>query len=412
MIKAMRHKVIAVSTVAMLLLLISIFVTINLYMEQIAMEQVNGFIKNVLGHEGRVDHQSPKIVPTENIPPERISPESIPPENIPMVNGFSFLVSSEREILEVIYNDESIEDESIEQLVAKVKLSERATGSIDNYRYGVKVADDRFLVVMADTSVQNVMLEKLLRLSYIIGAISFGVIFILIIILSRYITKPVEVAFEKQKRFIADSSHELKTPLSVISANLDLLEMDIGKNSRTNAISDGIKRMNKLIHELLLLARTEQKSHAFLPFNLSEVMESTILPLEVIAYEQGNQIETNIEENIMLKGDEEGFRKMIGALMENAIKYSRENSIIKADLYTKGDYKIIEIFNEGIGVTKEQKGKLFDKFYRVDDSRNRETGGHGIGLSIVKNIVDIHKGKIQVESVPNEYIIFKITLRG
>jgi signal transduction histidine kinase len=397
MIKTMRHKFIAIATGAMLILLIVIFATINIYMKQLTLSQADDFLQNVLEHDGEVEKATPQIKLTDTLP---------------MVDGFSFLVSSDGEIQKFIHRDGGISNKNVEQLLSKIEIPSYLKGDVENYRYSIKVTNDGYLVVMVDTSLQNSMLEKLVKISCVTGIASFGIIFILIIILSKYVTKPVEVAFDKQKRFIADSSHELKTPLSIIAVNLDMLEMEIGKSSRTIAISEGIKRMSKLIHELLLLARTEQKNRDFISFNLSEVMESTILPLEVVAYEEGNEIETRIEENIMFKGDEEGFRKMIAALMENAIKYSRKDSVIKASLYTKGDYKIIEIFNEGIGVTKEQKEKLFDKFYRVDDSRQRETGGYGIGLSIVKSIVDMHKGKIYVESVPNEHIVFKITLQG
>jgi signal transduction histidine kinase len=393
----MRHKIIAVTAGAMLLLLIAVFANINIYMEQLALEQIDGFLHNALEHDG--------IIKDFEI-------EGRPNEAGPIVRGTSMLISPEGEMLNIIHNDLSISEETLDEVAQKLELRKVSTGSIDDYRYGMKATRDGYIVVIADTSVQNVMLEKLVLLSYIIGAISFSVIFILIIFLSRYITKPVEISFEKQKRFISDSSHELKTPLSVISANLELLEMEIGDNSRINAISLSIKRMNNLVHDLLVLARTEQKSKDFITFNLSKVMESTILPLEVIAYEDGKQIEMQVDDNVIFIGDEEGIRKMIGALIENAIKYSKKNSVIRATLHVKGDYKIIEFFNEGIGVTKEQKERLFDKFYRVDDSRQSETGGHGIGLSIVKNVVDMHRGKISVESIPNEYIVFRITLRG
>jgi signal transduction histidine kinase len=259
-------------------------------MKQLTLSQADDFLQNVLEHDGEVIKATPQIKLTDTLP---------------MVDGFSFLVSSDGEIQKFIHLDEGISDKKVEQLLSKMEIPLYLRGDVDNYRYSIKATNDGYLVVMVDTSLQNSMLEKLVQVSYVTGIASFGIIFILIIILSKYVTKPVEVAFDKQKRFIADSSHELKTPLSIITVNLDMLEMEIGKSSRTIAISEGIQRMNKLIHELLLLARTEQKNGAFISFNLSEVMESTVLPLEVIAYEEGNEIETRIEKNIMFKGDEE-----------------------------------------------------------------------------------------------------------
>ncbi|WP_461205605.1 sensor histidine kinase [Clostridium sp. DL1XJH146] len=401
MIKKMRIKIVVVAMTALIILLSAIFITINIFMGQIALQDTDAFLESITYNNG-------KLIESEHI----VGRPDGPPSQIQMIKGVSLKVTSEGEISEVIFNDEKMPMADIDEIVNKIINNKDFVGTIEGYRYRVKKIEYGYIVVFADTVVQEGMLEKLLSLSIGIGFLSVGVLFILITILSRYITKPVEVAFQKQKRFISDSSHELKTPLSIISANLDMLEIEKGKSNRTSAMSEGIKRMSNLIQDLLLLARTEQKNYTFLSFNLSNIMESTILPLEVIAYEQGNRIETTIEENIMFKGYEEGLRKMIGALMENAIKYSKKDSIIKASLHTKGDIKIIEMFNEGIGVTKEQKDKIFDKFYRADASRNGETGGHGIGLSIVKNIVDMHKGKIHVESIPNEYIVFKITLRG
>lgn len=403
MIKKMRQKVILVAIGAMLTILLVLLITVNWFMSDVSRNQVDGFLMNTLEHGGRVN-------------PPREPDDAFRMDNglrmeEGLIEGITLRVDSEYTIIDFLHQGKLTID-NIELLVGQMDYSEEMIiKSIDDYRYGVKKTGDNYIVAIADTSVQNVMLQQLLGISSIMGLISFFLSLVFVVILARYITRPVEVAFEKQKRFISDSSHELKTPLSILSANLDMLEMENGESKRTQSMGESIGRMNTLIHELLLLARTEEKPQAFFPFSLSEVMESTILPLEVIAYEQGNTIETYIEDDIVLKGDEESVRKMIGALMENAIKYSRENTVIKASLYKRGDNKIIEIYNEGVGVTKEQKEKLFDKFYRVDDSRNSQTGGHGIGLSIVKNVVDMHKGKIQVQSIPNVNIIFKITLK-
>lgn len=403
MIKQMRIKIVIITMSALLILLLSIFVFTNVYMRRVAMNDTDAFLENLISNDGMIKN------PMEDLDFES-QRGSKPPEPLPAVSGISLRLTKEGEIEQVLLNTTDATEDIISEYVKSILSANYDEGNIDIYRYRIKESDSGYILVLADTSIQDGLLVHLLTLSIVISSISFSVLFVIIIFLSRYITKPVEEAMEKQKRFIADSSHELKTPLSIMSVNLEMLEMEIGNNSRISAISDGIKRMNNLIHELLLLARTEQKSYSKRRFNISQVMESTILPMEVVAYEQGKRIVTDIEEEVSFVGDEEGIRKMIGALMENALKYSREKTSINARLYSKGDFITIEIYNEGIGVTKDQKEKLFDKFYRVDDSRQRETGGHGIGLSIVQSIVDMHKGKIIVKSVPNEYIVFKIIL--
>jgi signal transduction histidine kinase len=396
MIRRMRFKFISIAMGAMVILLVTILITINLYMKSTSNHQIDIFLHEAIENEGRLT--TPRNGP------------KAPPGEVPIIEGFSMYMTADGDLLNVIEDDGMDLEILTEYGWAAIEEGE-AIGSIDDYRYNISEYGEGYLIVFADASVQNEMLERLLGLSYIIGGISLGLLFLVVVVLSKFVTKPVEMAFEKQKRFISDSSHELKTPLSIISANLDMLKMEVGDNKRIDSMKDGIKRMNGLVHELLVLARTEHDKTSFRPVELSHVMDRVILPFEVIAYEHGNRIESNIEAGVIVKGDEEDLKKMVGSLVENAIKYSRENTTIQVDLHKKGDHAVIEVFNEGIGVTKEQKEKLFEKFYRVDDSRQRETGGYGIGLSIVKNVVDKHKGKIHVESIPDEYIVFRITLR-
>ena len=398
MIKKMRLTFIGIATSALLLLLIIIFGSINLYMKEVTLSQVDDFLEDVITNGGHIRFPLAEM--------DINKPTGVGNE----MSGFSVSVSEKNQTISILGNSADVSNGEITLYTQKALAKNGMKGDIEGFRYLIRTREEDYIIVFGDTSSQSEILTKLLRYSFLVGTMTASILFILIIWLSGYITKPIEVAFTKQKRFIADSSHELKTPLSIMSANLDILEMDIGGNSRTDAMKKGIKRMSNLIHELLILAKTEQDNMIFLGFNLGQVMESTILPLEVIAYEQGNKIETFIEDGVTYNGNEEGIRKMIGALMENAIKYSRKNTTIKGSLYEKGPHKIIEIYNEGIGVKKEEKEKLFDKFYRVDHSRHRETGGHGIGLSIVKSVVEAHHGKIHVDSVPSEYIMFRITL--
>jgi len=189
-----------------------------------------------------------------------------------------------------------------------------------------------------------------------------------------------------------------------------MMEMELGSNEWLTQIKHQSSRMSKLIHELLTLAKTEDinANNQFSKFNLSQTILNTVLPLEMIAFEQNRQIVCSIEDNVLCNGNDKKIVEMLEALMDNAIKYSDENSIILVYLSLKGNKKVIEICNKSKGFNKKEKLKLFDKFYRADDSRARETGGYGLGLSIVKNIVDIHKGKIEIDTKSNELIIFRI----
>lgn len=420
MIRKMQIKFIAIAMASVLLILFTLIVVINMTMEDGARRQVEEFLDHVMESDGIVEmpRNNGRVQPGEGQPGEGqpgrpgVNQGGLPPEqdHPGFIRSFSVVMDNNGHLLHVVHNSEELSESEMTDYGQAVLAGGENSGEIDTYAYRTKLSDENHIIVFANTSVQDVMLNNLLRISYITGGISAAVLFVIITVLSRYITRPVEMAFDKQKRFIADSSHELKTPLSVLSANLDMLQMEIGDNSRINAMTEGIRRMNGLIHELLTLVRTEQQQVIFREFNLSEVMEGVILPLEVVAFENGNRIGYTIAEDIKMVGSEEGIRKMVGALMENAVKYARKDTDIQASLYKKGHQRIIEVFNEGEGVSREQRERLFDKFYRVDDSRARSTGGYGIGLSIVKSVVDAHKGKIMVESEPGTYIIFRITL--
>lgn len=394
MIRNMRIKIVTIAMAALVVLMLAIFLVTNLYMADLVNNDTDIFLQDTISNEGK------RFNPSRRGEKNHIQP----------ILGFSLRMSSENDLMEVHFNDQDYEQSEMIDYVERALLEEEISGRLDQYKYQIAEREDGYLIVFGDTTIQSWMLSKLLELSLMISVISMAVLCLLLIISSKYITKPVMTAMEKQKRFIADSSHELKTPLSIMSANLEMLEIENGKNKRTVAISDGIKRMNNLIHELLHLARIEQIEVNFMNFNLSHLIESTVLPMEAVAYEQGIEIETVIEEDLMCEGYEEGMRKVIEELMKNAIKYAYKDSTIIVTLYRNGHKRIIEVYNECDGISLEERSKLFERFYRADDSRQRETGGHGLGLSIVKSIIEMHKGKILVESELNAYIFFRITL--
>ncbi len=401
MIKKLRFRFIAITISSLFILLASILFTMNVYM------QIN-WDKQVVQHLNSMsmfDGEMPEI---------RIRPNMPPPQNPSHIQGFSVKMDAAENIIDINNEDSSFSEESVIEYVQAALEDGGQDGEIGAIRYMAVEKDYGKIIVFADSSLQDVMMSNLRNLSYVIGLISMFVLAVFSIGLSGMAIKPVEEAFEKQKQFIADSSHELKTPLSILSANVDVLEMEIGQNKWMSQMKLQTRRMNQLIHELLVLAKTEAKgaNTVFAEFNLSHAILNTVLPFEVVAFEHDRRIECNIEENLSCKGDEQSIKKMMEALLDNAVKYSNKGSVISVKLFKKGSKRIIEVYNEGCGVSDSQKGRLFDKFYRTDDSRARETGGYGIGLSLVKSIVDMHSGKIEAESREGQYIVFRISLNA
>lgn len=229
---------------------------------------------------------------------------------------------------------------------------------------------------------------------------------------SIWAVKPVEKVINKQKRFISDASHELKTPLSSIRANLDVLVEETGENKWTEYIRDEVDHMSSLVKDLLTLARFEDASQSLqmIPFDISGAVLRAVLPYETKCFEQGRTLVTDINQGIMYKGDERSLKQVAVIFLDNAIKYSEEGSVITVSVRKDGKQTIVAVRNTGKGIEDNQKTKVFERFYRVDSSHNRDTGGYGLGLSIAQGIAEQHHGHLELESLPGKYVEFRMVL--
>lgn len=273
--------------------------------------------------------------------------------------------------------------------------------------------DDLFTeIVVADISADIAFLTNLFRMSVaiIIGSLIF--VFIFSYYLSRWAIKPVKTALENQRRFISDASHELKTPLAVISANADVLESEIGSNKWLSNIKNQADDMSSLVFDLLDLAKIDETADEIVisEFDLSNVVLSKSLEFECTAFESGKTFEQSITEGLKYKGNEEAIRHLVTILIDNAIKHSDEKGIIRVTLTSSGNKKIFQVYNTGNGIRNSEKDKIFERFYRSDESRSKSTGGYGLGLSIAKAITDAHGGTITVDSDDSRWISFTVVL--
>ncbi len=250
------------------------------------------------------------------------------------------------------------------------------------------------------------MLFQLLKTLVLIGFISLIVLLFISIYLTNKSIVPIKETFEKQKQFIADASHELKTPLAIIKTNTSLVlshPYDTIKNQSKwiNYINLQTDRMSELISEMLSLAKmdTAENKLPLSPINISKIVESMILMFDAVIYENNIELETNISKNLFINGDKESLKKLFSIIMDNAIKHTNKNGNITVSLFSdKNKVKMI-IRNTGEGIAHEHLERIFERFYRVDSSRDRETGGYGLGLSIASSIVKQHKGKIYAKVI-------------
>jgi len=278
-------------------------------------------------------------------------------------------------------------------------------------QYAYVLASSRNLIIL-DLSIFQIRLIAALRLSIGIFIILECLVLYLSLKLTKWLVKPVDETFQKQKQFIYDASHELKTPLAVIIASADNLENNFDEKKWLNNIKSEADRMNKLVTNLLELAKAEndlEKSN-YSEVDLSKITEMTALTFESLFYERDLKFDYQITDNIKIIGSSDKIQELIGILLDNAIKHSYSKSKINLTLSKEKDQIILLVKNRGKEIPESEREKIFERFYRSDESRNRGDNRYGLGLAIAKNIVEVHKGKITVQCA-DSYTTFKVIFK-
>ena len=311
------------------------------------------------------------------------------------------------------YTDNGLSNAEIIKLATNFLNTNKKSdiGNLYTSRYAYYLTNKNNIIIM-DNYIINNKLGDYFRMSLLIFILLEILIIYVSNTLTKWLTKPAIEAFSKQKQFVVDASHELKTPLAIITASAESLEMEPTEKKWLDNIKSESERMNKLVTDLLDLAKSENMEikEKYNINNLSKIIEKTSLTFESLIYENKLEIEDNIDKDIMFSCNPDKIKQLLGILLDNAIKHSTKNSKITVNLYKDKNNIILEIKNKGKEITKEDQEKIFDRFYRVDESRNRSDNRYGLGLSIAKNIVTSHNGKIFV-NCKNGYTTFKVIFK-
>ncbi len=288
----------------------------------------------------------------------------------------------------------------------------KSEGRIDTQFYRLKDGDDGRMLIVLDARLEWEAGRQVLRTTALVAGIACLVLSLGAWLLIRRMIHPVEEAFRKQQQFIWDASHELKTPLAVISANADVLENEIGKNEYLGYIRSEVRRTDSLVKNLLTLARMDRGTdqREMKEMDLSEAVTAVLLPFESTVFEAGKNMETEITEHVRCVGNEEMLQQLTVILLSNALKYSDEHGTIRVSLSRRSHGCELRVENTGEGIAPCDLDRIFDRFYRTDASRNSETGGEGLGLAIARSIVEIHRGRIHAESEPGKGAAFIVNL--
>ena len=312
----------------------------------------------------------------------------------------------------IIQSSNTVEDKVLNEYILKIAKKNNEKGIVGKYIYKVRKINKsmkRITLIEDENAISHI--KTIFLFSFIISITSIVVIYILAKKVSNMIVKPVEQTFEEQKQFISDASHELKTPLAVIEANADVLENEIGTNKWINYIQNEVDSMDRLINELLLLAKIENVDNLkeYKQLNFSQEVEIILSMFESMAYEKQVTIKSVISQNIIMNANREDIEHIVSTLTDNAIKHTEPKKEVEVILKKEKNEIILEVKNMGDPIPEEERQKIFERFYRIDKSRNRKDKRYGLGLAIAKSTIEKYNGKIEVFYKDN-VTVFKVAI--
>lgn len=290
--------------------------------------------------------------------------------------------------------------------------SGKERGFLDSYKYQIGKTDDGNLIyVFLDVDRELQSLKSFMISSLIISAIGILTVFALVVILSETALRPIIESYEKQKRFITDAGHEMKTPLAVISANAEIIEIEGGESQWIDGIKSQVSKLASLTEKLVVLSKMEEGIKLeMIEFSLSEAFYDTCEQYKAIARSGGVRFNLNVDEDVRVIGNEVEIRRCISLLLDNAFRYVNQGGTVDVKVQRLSSGVEFKISNSTDGVEKGSLDRWFDRFYRTDVSRNSDTGGSGIGLSVVKAIVLAHGGSVKARSDDGIKVEFTINL--
>ncbi|MGH0052279.1 MAG: sensor histidine kinase [Sphaerochaetaceae bacterium] len=406
MIKGLQRKITAIIASVLVAVFVVVFITLNISMQISSYEKTASVLQILIDYDGYIF-----LPQSEATMEQQDSPfPTVPPSGYVL---FYIKVNEQNDIIEA--NHEMIYDMTpmlLEQYKNDMLAQNKRSGTSGDYQFLIQETAYGKIIACAQRGYTVEMLRDLVRTSTIVAGISCVALLGLSVLLARRAVKPVKEAFDKQRRFISDASHELKTPLTVIMTNIDILRNEWGESTELDFMHDQARNMNLLIQEMLTLARTEEnkKTDQYVAFDLSSAVRNIVLGFESTAFEAGKNMTYDIMDNIHYIGDKRLFLQVICIFIDNAIQYSEAGAAINIRLQKDGNKIKLSFYNTGIGIKNSEKEKIFERFYRSDESRSRETGGYGLGLAIAKSIVQQHGGKISVEGEEGQWVRFTIRL--
>lgn len=391
MIRSLRRKFILIAMASLAGTMVVLCAAIGIGNHRITTNRVDHAI-SVLRHNG--GHFLP--------PGSRSDPSNfdfqITPETPFETRYFIVKLTAHREIKSVSLDHiAALDRQTVADTVSRIIDTGAERGYVDHYRFGVFPDEDGGnTIIVLDCFLQLQSADNMLRITVIVFLACVLIVFALLLILSKRAIRPFVDNLERQRQFVTDASHELKTPLAILSADMGLLEDTCGEDKWLESAKSQITRLDKLIKNLVELARTEEtvKEDAVEAISVSEIAQANVDAFQPLAEADGKSLTAEIADRISTKGVQNNFFRLFSILLDNAVKYCDPAGTIHLSVSMRGRNICIFVSNPCTGVDTAQLSRYFDRFYRADSSRARSTGGYGIGLSTARAIVTRHKGRI------------------
>lgn len=403
MIKRLQKKFILIAMISIILVTGSIFGVIIIENYTRTNRQIDGLLNLISDNDGKIPEYKPRDDELADV---------ITMETQFSTRYFIIRLDNNKNIIETnMQHIAAVNQEKAEKMLQEVLLRQEERGYYENYKYQITSKSNEQLIVFLDCTVQLNNIKSMIKQSTIILAVGLVVVFILVSVLSKKALTPIIENIEKQKQFITNAGHELKTPVAVIMANADVLEMTSKENAEwIRSIKNQAIRLDTLIKSLLSLANIEENkiNINYTYFSITKIIKEEMQEFKAIA--KNKQIIYNKNQDIQIYADLNSIKQLITILLDNALKYTPENGKIEIKTEKQGKGTKIQFANTCENPQQINTKKIFDRFYRDDKSRSKSKEGYGIGLSIAKSIVESHKGKISAEITKDGKICFTIII--
>lgn len=306
----------------------------------------------------------------------------------------------------------AVTEEEAEAVAEKLYGSGKDSGKTGKFRYLIQAdrVGNGTTAVFLDTSDESYSYLRVLLLSASIGLVCWGLMLLFVILLSKKAIRPIAENFEKQKQFVTNAGHEIKTPLAIIQSNTEAMELYNGENKWSKNIKTQTMRLSGLMNQLLMLARMDETAGKarMVDFCVSQTLEDVLQGFLQPAEEKGIVLHTDIQPDIILHADQSQIEQLCSILLDNAVKYADDGGQVWVCLTRDGKRVQMRFQNTCKSLPDDSPDKLFERFYRADTARTQKSGGYGIGLSIARTIVEANKGKIQAKYTNPNHITFLV----